>query len=424
MSNESSNQKENTDEVELASFLVPPLSEAPSDMMSYHIEASKRLTRIEERERDRRRVIRLPPGWDKQKLKQTLKLALAAIVSLCVTIRIFRHFHSARQEQHQQQLARQPVVYKGHTLLPEVVEKVLQYRKKTALIVNLHLGIMHSSTEYKDDVIYQNIVNDEDYVCKVIGHAYLLDQQAPRFHCRIDIHQDKLRIKPGPYFPFTAPWSFDDTADNIQAVRKFWHMIDWYSNDVDVIKETLDSVATTDDAGRAQQHFLADTNWKDPNLISILVMVDPMERLLTDAWAFFERTYPVDNVLEITLDRSFGSKPWWSFIEENPTNNVVEQLGQRHKDTKRVRPAVLTSHAQELMKEFTFVLDSACLEQGITKVADILNIPIDEPLPERTNTTWTPSTSMPADVYQRLTQLSKLNIDLYKWSKTISLVQC
>jgi hypothetical protein len=416
-----SSSKDRRDEVELASFLVPPSSETQEDMMSYHIEASKRLTRTEERERDSKRVIRLPPGWDMQKIKQTLKLGLAAIVCFALMTRILHHVHSASHER----TSRQPVVFNGYSLKPDIVEKANNYRvNETALIVNLHLGIMHSSTEYKDDVFDEEIVLGEDFICKLIGRSFLVNQLAPRFHCRIDIHQDQLHVAMGPNFPPKTPWAFEETSDNIKSIRNYWHMIDWYNNDADIIQEDISSVTHVTGGNETKQRFLSDTNWKDPNLISILVMVDPMERLLADSWSFFERAYPAEDASAIINDRSVGSKPWWTFVNENPDNYVVQQLGQRHTNTKHVKDKELLKKAKELLEEFTFVLDNACLGQGVIEVADILNIIIGDTLPPQSNATLFPKTSMPIDVYQKLIQLNQLDIELYKWSKTISLVQC
>ena len=424
----SASEDDREGEVELASFLEPPSSDTQHDMMSYHIEASKRLTRIDQRNREKRRMLRLPPGWDEHKLKHAIKLGTGILLCLVGLVQITSRMHSARRERYQEWQASQPIVYNGFSLPPRTVEKATRYRQnETALIVNLHLGIMHSSTEYRDDVIYDDIVNDEDYICKTIGRSYYVNQQAPRFHCRIDIHQDQLHVVSGPNFPPKSPWRADETSDNIQAVRKFWHLIDWYNYDADVMENAVDGAATSD-AGQAvvdsEPRLLADTNWQDPNLISILVMVDPMTRLLEDSWAFFERTFPTEDVPYIIKDHSVGSKPWLTFVQESPQNYVVQQLGQRHSDPIRIKPKVLVAQAKDLLKRFTFVLDSACLEQGVQQVADILEITVDDPLPDRNNATWTPSKSMPADVYRRLMQLNQLDIELYQWSKTISLVQC
>jgi hypothetical protein len=87
--------------------------------------------------------------------------------------------------------------------------------------------------------------------------------------------------------------------------------------------------------------------------------------------------------------------------------------------------------AKGVMSRMTFVLDYACLEEGVQAVADTLNVQIDpaelkkwSPRREADHHP-TPAERIPfKEVYDFLLARNRLDVELYQWSKGISLVNC
>jgi len=85
--------------------------------------------------------------------------------------------------------------------------------------------------------------------------------------------------------------------------------------------------------------------------------------------------------------------------------------------------------AKSLLRRLTFVLDIECLDDGMLALAEILNIAIDERKLERKaakRKKHKPSHErIPYhNVYKRLATKNQLDIELYEWSRGISLVNC
>lgn len=176
---------------------------------------------------------------------------------------------------------------------------------------------------------------------------------------------------------------------------------------------------------------LSETDWEHPNLVSIIVMRDPLSRLLAGDHDTKEE---YSNIIKgnASLDE------WKAYAESKNTNNFALRIlsGRDCCQGEATDPKHLV-RAKKLLQRFTFVLDIACLNDGIAAVADILGF---EPLHRRELTEKfvvdsrkltlhhlhpSPSERIPfPEIYDLLRRRNALDIELYEWSKKISLVQC
>jgi len=269
-----------------------------------------------------------------------------------------------------------------------IAQQVNRYQEGSGLIINVHVT-HHAGTS----------------VCHAIGRAPGTDG-APRFACMGVKPEDNVTIN---NYPEYRPWMSRETAANIRLVRQFFHMISW-------------------EFSRPPLTPLAETDWENPDLVSMIVLRDPISRLLAGD-AFKSRNYP-------SVAKGNASKEeWMSFArDEILTNNYALHIlagkgccqGQdtdlRHLET-----------AKSFLRRMTFVLDIACLDAGMNAIADILGFSLNtrrlDELSEwrelKSHVHLPSSERIPyPEVYQYLLARNKLDIELYEWSKRLAVVNC
>jgi hypothetical protein len=235
------------------------------------------------------------------------------------------------------------------------------------------------------------------FLCDRVGHA-AETRGTPSFACKDVRPQDNVTIKwPG------FSWKHNDTANNIELVRPFFHFISW-------------------EFGRPRNP-LKDTDWEDPNLVSVIVMREPISRLLAGDGKFIGK-YPAA-MLGGYNDTEYENQ-WWKYATtEGATNNyALSVLSTGCCQHNQTDPKHLEA-AKQLLSRLTFVLDMRCLDEGVEAMAKILEIKPKQ----RVVTKKTPHASNSdrirfKEVYDYLLDSNKLDIQLYEWSKSISLVKC
>jgi hypothetical protein len=171
-----------------------------------------------------------------------------------------------------------------------------------------------------------------------------------------------------------------------------------------------------------------------------------------------------------------NSDEWWKFAKghsgykDNLALRIYSDGRGGHSHGTEQENQMYLQEAQTLIKRFTFVLDAACIDEGMDKLAEVLKIrlPVHHAGDEEegddsttaddddtygdadggrhhrytssTATTTTtkkhtsghPSTRLHSmrdeigddKVYDYLAEANKWDIDLYQWSKKLALVQC
>jgi hypothetical protein len=330
--------------------------------------------------------------------------------------------------------------------------------------------------------------------CKRIGHNGINGSIVPTFHCMgdkdgvfpnppycndNDNDNDPLLCNSFEQMKHSkVPWTKPETGPFVQALRPYFHMISW----------ELQSPRTVRKFGRT----LDSPDWDHPNLVSVIVTRDPTSRLLAfDSQA--NKTYPgyrqgelnrtswwdyaaynqeigTDNfLLRILTDTdmpgssssSGGGSSSGSSGSSGSTRNHKKKKrkkkssnrdrnlqNQNHQTQNHVRLGIERTtdevlallptgidqshfeHGKAILRKFTFVLDIACLDEGMDVLGRLLHMDLSPPK-ERKRTTEANHHSVTSrerigyeDVYEYLVAKNEWDIALYEYSKTISLIRC
>ncbi len=240
-------------------------------------------------------------------------------------------------------------------------------------------------------------------MCARVGRAL----GAPGRYCNHPAEDDKN--VPTDY-PNYDPWKYNDTATNIQLARQAYRFIAW------------------EHRSPTKRSFNI-TNWEDPNLVSVLVIRDPISRLLAGSGDTVQK-YP-------GLAQSRNESQWWAFAKDERNNNFALRILAGHGccDNAQTSQQHLDM-AKQLVSRFTFILDLACLDENLEALAEHLQFDLyrrryleREQQRQRflkSNHTHLPNSErIPfPEIYQYLKDRNRKDIELYQWAKERSLVPC
>jgi len=191
-----------------------------------------------------------------------------------------------------------------------------------------------------------------------------------------------------------TPWTFHETNEYVPLLRKHFHLVSWEYTITNPLRS-----------------FHA-TNWLHPNLVSVIVMRDPLDRLQSE-----QEAPRGTNVSEID---------WINYANGYHTNNyALRTLTNKEGCVK----AADTGDdclwlAKRLLRQFTVVIDQACFDESMEALSKMLNLTYNKRDP-----VW--HSHPPArerigydDVYDFLVRRNRKDIELYEWSKSISIVNC
>lgn len=176
-----------------------------------------------------------------------------------------------------------------------------------------------------------------------------------------------------------------------------------------------------------QTQFL-DTHWEHPDLVSVLVLREPISRALAGDGGMAKK-YPLiwGGGHNASLDE------WWRFAREEKEHNNNYALRILSSDRgccegSETKPRYLEK-AKKLVQRFTFVLDLACLRESLEQLAALLGLELKHG--KSLYYAQKPSHKTPLEeripypkVLQYLKKKNKLDIELYEWSRSLSLVDC
>ena len=190
----------------------------------------------------------------------------------------------------------------------------------------------------------------------------------------------------------TTPWYFNETDYWIRRVRPVFHFISW-------------------EHGRIRlRRSLNATNWEHPRLVSIIVMRNPMDRLLTEVGAHYVKNGTPEE--------------WWDYARHSETNNYALKAITTYEGccNDKNTPGLFLETAKSYIQRFTFVMDMDCLDESLKVLSSILGL----------NDTVKPGKHHPSarerinndTLYDYLVRRNTNDIELYKWAKERSLVKC
>lgn len=259
----------------------------------------------------------------------------------------------------------------------------------SGLILHIHIT-HHAGTEF----------------CNRIGHARH-DALAPPFACRVDIKtaglpKKNLNFTPDNDFPTNDPWSYEKTAYNIARIKEHFHFLAW---------EYYVEPPVPD---------LRSTNWEDPNLLSVIIMRDPISRLLArDGWVSVRH--------KSIYSGNATENDWWRYANDTygDTDNFALRTiaGFPCCEGEKTDPKYL-AYAKALLSRFTIILDMDCLEQSMEAFANLVGIPFESNMKRQPHYPPNSERIPYSNVYNFFLQKNRMDIRLYEWSKNISLVRC
>jgi hypothetical protein len=238
---------------------------------------------------------------------------------------------------------------------------------------------------------------------------------APPFACRIDRKIDTLHanLTSDPRFSSRVPWWHNETQSMIDLLRPYYHMVSF-------------------EFGYNRPSIrLQNTDWDNPNLVSVFVTRHPLERMLSGD-AYVGTHYAI--LKEGT--NAASHQQWWDFANmtyHGYTDNVMLRVLSNDPtcchgaDTPRER----LEEAVELLRRFTFILDTNCLDEGMVALASLLGL--DEVANASMKHVQRLHHVHPAnvearypyrDVYDHLVRKNHLDLELYRWTQQQALVRC
>mmetsp|Transcript_15006 Transcript_15006/g.43641 ORF Transcript_15006/g.43641 Transcript_15006/m.43641 type:complete len:150 (-) Transcript_15006:42-491(-) len=118
---------------------------------------------------------------------------------------------------------------------------------------------------------------------------------------------------------------------------------------------------------------------------------------------------------------------WWLYAQSSFTNNFAlsrltgprNNCGLMGENTTEA----CVHEAKNLLKRFTFVLDQACLNEGLQTLAAILDMPPPKMKPAKVHLTAKERINS-TELYEFMSNRMRRDTELYQWSKGISLVKC
>lgn len=318
------------------------------------------------------------------------------------------------------------------------------YRNGKGLLLNFH-PVHHAGTTF----------------CKVIGGSggpvasKNYPEISPSFACWLDtdgVVGKRYSPTDRERFHKTTPVPHQATGKYLKDMRKHFHMTSWEYDGVGVMERNV-----------------SDTDWEHPDLLSVVITREPLSRVLAGGRTIKE-LYPGYN------NGTLGHAGWWDFASNSlryQTDNFFlrmlagkkrrnvrkKAMRQRNKYYKnstylytddelpRIEDLrrsfdIQEEHyetAVEMLHRFTVVLDIACLDDGLDALARLLDLNMTFVAEKQTNITRTRSYNAKKrefkrtpvreqigyeDVYDYLVEKNRFDIQLYEYSKTISLVDC
>jgi hypothetical protein len=211
------------------------------------------------------------------------------------------------------------------------------------------------------------------------------------------------------------PWNHTETGLNIPLVLQHYQMIAWEFGPV------------------RKPNALRDTDWEHPNLLSVCIVRDPIERILSDDKNNEESEFygihhsPVSQPLEL----------WWKWANQTQSNFMVRRLAHaegvhtRYSKIQLPYSTHMLDQAKTMLKRMTIVLDIACLDESMQALLEVLTGSQKQDFQRTSKFLHHSYPSMEKriphkDIYAYLLQRNQMDVDLYEWVKQElpTLVRC
>jgi hypothetical protein len=264
-------------------------------------------------------------------------------------------------------------------LLPLAQVQAANYRNHTGIVLNLHIT-HHGGTTF----------------CGAFSGSPDAVGSVPSYSCWKVKSEDNVTTE----YPHFNPWSHTMTARNVAIVRQYFHMISW-------------------EYKKPPNPPIFWTNWEDENIFSVIIMRDPMSRMVAGD-GYLSKYY--DGVTDGTANYSVLHKFAYSDYTDNFALRVLTGNGccsGNHTDRKHLEAA------KDLIRRFSVVIDIKCLTETLELLAtNEWNITLRRSI-KKVRTKPPPREAIwDNEIYEYLREKNKLDVELYEWSKSLSYLDC
>lgn len=266
--------------------------------------------------------------------------------------------------------------------------QIQNYRDGKALLVNVHFTHTGGTTFCNH--------------CKTIGPT-------PTHACNSGNNWDFTTPDPND-----LPWTHDQTSEYIPIVRRHFHMIGWEFDE------------------KPTPRPLLETDWENPLLVSVLIVKDPIDRLLSGGPRIHNQWGKVAKVKGVEKPDKHWKRgkwsirtqaQWWSYAHSRYTDNFA--LDKLTPESCRQGETSLEclGAAKDLVKRFTFIIDIFCLDESMNILADRLgwNPIAVEPHTRRADAAARIGNST---LHEFLKRRNRRDIELYNWAKDRAILDC
>lgn len=171
-----------------------------------------------------------------------------------------------------------------------------------------------------------------------------------------------------------------------------------------------------------QLNVLHEFDWEEPNLVSLIVMRHPIERFLSGG-----RCGEFHEILQDEQTTPETQGLWWDYANAECADNfALRILSANEPDCCSLQNL---EAAKKLLRRFTFVVDQDCLSESVAIVGQVLKMPgfkVRRKSEEYYHFKHESARERIANdtLWEYINHKFQLDIELYEWSKTISVLEC
>ena len=201
-------------------------------------------------------------------------------------------------------------------------------------------------------------------------------------------------------------FSYRNTAVDVSAIRRQFQLDSW---EYSLPKSPYFNV-----------------DWEYENLVSAIPMRHPIDRFLAGGKCGKFHS-------SIHSDPNPGNQgEYWEYANSKCAYNyALRILGTEDgtgKCSRTPMPDECLESAKELIRRFTFVLDQSCLTESVDAMAKVLGIGMQPELRKQQHKPRSVTSAFErignATLYNYVAERFRADIELYEWSKSLSIVDC
>lgn len=167
-------------------------------------------------------------------------------------------------------------------------------------------------------------------------------------------------------------------------------------------------------------------NWEYENLVSMIVMRDPLDRFLAGGkCGGYHNT--IINEADPDPENEEVQRLYWDYANDSCADNYALRVLAKDKGCNAKNMNECYETAKSLLQRFTFILDEECLDESMEAMGDQLGLQITSEGFESRHHHYHKTARERINnetLYEFLLDKFYYDIELYEWSKSLSVVTC